>query len=246
MTDISILAGLLVALVFVMGLALWVRKRPRRSQRRTHESASTQHPLEIPDHWLFSRRRITNAAEHEMWRQLRQMFPSHQVMVKLPIARFLMTRDPEQARAWARKLSRVYCTCTVCTEEGHVIGCVDMAGPAGLPQGNLQIKQSLLAQCGISYRYVTQGQQIDPDSLRADFLGLERASMQSESGVEKPPLSNSQLVQQARDRLHETLDRSRGDRHSVQEELENPPSDIMISTSFLTPLESRRAGLDVI
>jgi len=181
------------------------------------------HDPAASEQWPFALRRIAGTAEREFWHRLRQMFPEHHVLIKVPIVRFLMPRNPQEVRAWVHVLSGVYCTFTVCTDDGQVIGCVDLIGPAGLPRGNRQIKRTLLTQCNVSYWTVKQGQQIDPHSLRSDFLGLQRSDHESESGALHQPKSH--LVAQVRNRLHQTLERNRTVRGSIYSGLENPPSD---------------------
>lgn len=236
-SQIPLLAWPLAAAMFVGSLVFGTRKRrQRKSQQRAPApaAANSRMGLELPDRWPFTRRRITGTAERELWQWLRQVFPDHHVLIKVPVARFLAPRDPEEARAWLRVLTGVYCTFAICTDDGHVIGCVDLVGPAGLPPGNLQIKQTLLAQCGVGYWSVSHDRPTNAASLRASFLGLERPheSGESQTGTdENPAFSKSLLVRQARHRLHETLDRNRFVRHSVQGELlENPLSDIIPPT----------------
>jgi hypothetical protein len=226
------------------GLILGKRKRPRRTMNK---SGNSRRDSGIPDHWPFARRRIAGTAERELWFWLCEVFPDHHVLVKVPVARFLIPTDLGKAGGWMRVLSGVYCTFTVCTEDGYVIGCVDLVGAAGLPHGNRQIKQTLLSQCGVSYWAVGQGQRLNSESLRADFLGLNRDSLHpSETGVsEQPSFTKSQRIRHVRTRLHETLDRNRFVRDSTHGELENPLSD-MAPASSLTPLQSHRAGLDPI
>jgi len=268
MANVSLVTLPLAAAVLAGGVAFGVRRR-----RRKQESPDTQRDMmqqdessrsesEFPDRWPFRKRPVTNAFERDFWQWLREVFPGHHVLVKLPLARFLVPGDPQEARTWARKLLGVYCTFTVCTGEGNVIGCLDIVGPAGLPRGNRHIKETLLAQCGIGYWPVAQGELPDAASLRADFLGLETGG-DTETGASqpgedsRPQFSRSaQLRQQVRDRLNQVLDRNRssgGERPAVPDGLENPPSgypglsaDTPPSNSFLSPLQSRRAGLDQI
>jgi hypothetical protein len=231
------------ALLFVGGLMFGTRKRRGQEEEPQRKRGNNRRDLGIPARWPFARRRIAGAAERELWHWLCQVFPEHHVIIKVPLARFLVPSDPQEAREWVRILPGVYCTFAVCTEDGYVIGCVDLIGAAGLPHGNRLIKQTLLAQCGIGYRTVGQGQEIVSDALRADFLGPRHASDNPiNSGSENSAFSKSQLIRHARHRLHETLDRNREDRDSVHNGLENPPSD-MAPVSFLTQLQSQRAAL---
>ena len=63
-------------------------------------------------------------------RLLRETFPDHQIVPKLPLTRFTMPRDPEQGREWFEMLSTAYCSFTICSPDGQVIGCVDVTARA--------------------------------------------------------------------------------------------------------------------
>ena len=240
---------------FLVGLVLGLlilRQRKGRNRRRI---------LEIPQVWPFDPRRIANSDERQVWAWLRQTFPDHHVLLKLPIMRFVIPQRQEKAREWLPLLTNVYCTFTVCTTDGRVIGCMDvMARPDSLPLINRQIKETLLEQCGINYWAVLRDRLPTSDILRAEFVGGDLRELDME-----PPASQFVPMDNVRQRLHQTLDRNRAHRqYSAPSPLENQPnglngdpqfaetqpSGLMNSqlqpNSFLTSAQSRRAGLDAV
>jgi hypothetical protein len=145
--------------------------------------------------------------ELHTWHWLRQVFPEHHVMVKLPVTRFCKPRDRSAAEGLFAMLSGVYCTFTLADETGRAIGCVDVMDPHRLSRGNRQLKQNLLAQCHVGYWLLTPDALPEPWAIRAEFLGLGATESNAGESVE---------LQTARDNLVETLDRRRNDRRSSQ------------------------------
>ena len=197
------LTWLIVVLLLLGGAVMYgLHKRRRDSQRRNRES------LQIPETWPFGPRQVVGEAERELWQWLSAALPEHQVLVKLPVTRFVMPFHPDDARVWFQVLSSVYCTFTICAGSGRVLGCLDVVGPAGLPRSNRIIKQTLLAQCGIGYWTVPQGQMPDIETLRADLKAHYPKTPDAE-----PPVSEFQQIRNVRYRLHQTLGRNRVQLH---------------------------------
>lgn len=142
----------------------------------------------IPRKWPLAVRPLVNGRERLVWRWLVSAFLDHHIMVKLPVTRYTLPQAKDESKHWFEMLGGVYCTFTVCTPEGAVIGCVDIPGPQGLSLSNQTLKHTLLSQSNIRYWVV------DPDHLpsvitvRAAFLGeqaviqeaLERAQTEDE------------------------------------------------------------------
>jgi len=234
----SVLTLLVVILMVASGfvMALWWQDHQQR-QRRKSKRVRT-----LPRQWPLNPRRIAGTAEREVWHWLRAVFPDHRVLVKLPVTRYTVPHDPEKAREWFGVLSGVYCTFSICTDDARVIGCVDVIGKHGISRSNRQLKQTLLAQCGIGYWVIMQGSLPNPDALRADFIG--------EAGIDsEPPPTEAQQLEQMRHQLHETLDRSRERRHQANrpgagaEEEGDTVAQWRQEDSFLAPVDSRRAEL---
>jgi hypothetical protein len=114
---------------------------------------------------------MANSEERKVWRWLVRVFFDHHVMIKAPVTRFTLPRAKENSAHWYQLLSGVYCTFTVCGDDGQVVGCVDVPGVKGLSRGNLQLKLTLLSQCGIAYCVVKPDNLPTLEEIRSEFLG---------------------------------------------------------------------------
>lgn len=152
----------LIGTVTGAALLYWYNRVTARKSRR------------IPKEWPLQRRPLVNSVEQRVWIWLGKTMFDQQILVKLPVTRFTAPAHMEDAAYWYKLLNGLYCTFTVCSMDGKVIGCVDVAGHQGLSMSNQTLKHGLLTQCGVHYWIV------DPDNLpplnqvRAAFLG-ERA-----------------------------------------------------------------------
>ena len=167
---------LLIGLALVAGAALgaglyaaWLRRL---------SSAS----LRLPERWPLVTRVVVTNQEHEVLTWLRATFHDHLVMVKLPVLRFTVPVDKEKnggATHWQELLGGVYCTFTVCTSNGNVLGCVDVLGKRGINKTNRSLKESLLSDCQIPYTVVRSKELPRGSAMRAAFLGeLEEEEQQ--------------------------------------------------------------------
>jgi hypothetical protein len=233
-------------LMLIMGLAIgvgshvmWARQQAKARRR-------------VPRHWSVDSRRIVNADEAAVWRFLLKTFPDHEVMVKLPFTRFTMPQGAENKVQLFEHLSKVYCTFTVSTREGKVIGCVDVGGRKQISRSNQLLKLTLLSQCDICYWAVEQNGQLRAEELRAYFLDAEGSSAEQTS--RKPELSSAQV------QLREIVERQRQQRRTSvsahgRDRLEAPSSfggfaDSGVDSgswqtpdSFIAPLETRPGPL---
>ena len=218
-----------------LGLTIHVSQRQRAAQQQARK-------LRLPQQWPLNPRPLVNSAERRVWRWLRTTFPEHQIMVKLPVTRFTMPRQPGEGQEWFSTLSGAYCTFTLCDETGHVVGCVDVVGPHPLSRNNRQLKQTLLAQCGIGYWVVSADSLPEAHRLRAEFLGT--------SGAEAPlaPPSEQAKLDAVRLQLHEALNRNRNHRTQPSASAAGQTDADHVTPwpqadSFLGSLDSRRAPL---
>ncbi|MES2413300.1 MAG: DUF2726 domain-containing protein [Pseudomonadota bacterium] len=154
--------GLLVGAVAGIGLyAWWLQKKSAES-------------LRLPDKWPLASRVLVTNEEYEVLKWLRTAFNDHMVMIKLPVLRFTMPTNPEQnggGKRWQELLGGVYCTFTICTGNGNVVGCVDVPGKRGLSKSNREVKESLLSDCRIPYTVVRSAALPTSTAMRAAFLG---------------------------------------------------------------------------
>ena len=140
--------------------------------------------LRLPDRWpLVARVMVTNQ-EHEVLKWLRATFHEHLVMVKLPVLRFTTPVNKEKNGGgirWQELLGGVYCTFTVCTTNGNVLGCVDVLGKHGMSKANRSLKEALLSDCHIAYTVVRSKALPRGSAMRAAFLG----ELESEDQIEE-------------------------------------------------------------
>ena len=242
----ALLAGLgLLAAVSAITLYLVQRQRGRKRSSQLRR---------LPQQWPLIPRPLANTAEREVWAWLRTVFPDHQVMLKIPVTRFTMPREHGAANDWFEVLSGAYCTYAICCKRGVVVGCIDLVGPRGLSRGNRQLKQTLLAQCGIGYWVVTRDMLPAAEALRADFLGTSPSDTVPPDTV--PPEASRQVqLDEVRNQLHQALDRNRNERHQhAMAGVRDTGADELNAQGYQTPwpqddsflasLDSRRALLD--
>ena len=220
--------------------------------------------MAIPKEWPLSPRLLANSDERRIWDWLSKVFYNHHVMVKIPVTRFTLPRQPKEGQHLYNLLAGVYCTLTVCSSDGRVIGCVDVMGRNGISRSNSRLKRTLLTQCGMNYLVIEPGNLPATATIRTLFLG-EKAGLNYINENER----DEAMIAIARVKLSSALERQRRtrstDRGRVKENSNNSPdsmfaddSDSSSSTgfgastefgnewqknSFLAPLDSRRGEL---
>lgn len=172
---VLLISGLCLLVGLSLGALLyasWLRHKVNVRQR-------------LPDHWPLRGRKIVSGNEQEVWDWLRNCFPDHVVMVKVPILRFTMLQDTYNANIsanamadarveserWLELLSGIYTTFTISTAQGKVVGCVDVSGKPAFTKGSHELKETLLLDCGIAYVVVSPLKLPTVASMRASFLG---------------------------------------------------------------------------
>lgn len=217
------------------GHHVWAQRSAKRRRR-------------IPKHWPLTARPLANTEETRVWHWLARTFYDHHVMVKLPVTRFTLPRDPDQGKAWYTLLGSVYCTFTICRSDGRVIGCVDVPGRGGISRTVRQIKHSLLTQCGLPYWIVRADSLPTVAEIRGEFLGeTPLAQSMREREMEERAMA-------AQNNLRTAIDRQRKNRQSDFTPLSTwPPSTVEPRSdfhsnwggenSFLQPLDSRKGEL---
>ena len=167
--------------------------------------------------WQLSRRLLVNPEECQVWHWLCKTFPQHHVNIKIPVTRFTRPLEPEQGKSLYKLLDGVYCTFTVCSPNGRVLGCADVMGANGLSSNNRQLKQNLLDKCGIVYYVLRPVSLPATATIRNDFLGETAAA---ESAMHNKPRAQryqeleEALLAEARRKLSTTLGRQRYGRES--------------------------------
>lgn len=161
----NLLTWLIIALGVVLGIGLgiflhwgWVRRHAGQRQR-------------APSQWLLNPRGLVTTEEQKVWTWLREVFPEHVVMVKVPVMRFTLPNAQAKGHNWHDLLNNVYCTFTVSAPDGTVVGCVDVPGKRGPTKSQRQMKEDLLAACYIEYTTVRGSALPSAQAMRAAFLG---------------------------------------------------------------------------
>lgn len=231
------------ALFFMAGLGLGVALLALYQRRQVRKLRR------IPRDWPLHARALVNNREKLVWVWLAKVMFDQQILVKLPVTRFTAPKAGTDAAHWYHMLNGVYCTFTVCSMEGEIIGCIDVPGPQGLSMGNQTLKHNLLSHCGLHYLVVDPSNLPHLIQIRTAFLGEHAARG---TGL------NSQLESQFRDvreNLHAIVDRKRSDKNTAIAQLdaampntsEFAESQQLASgweqNSFITPLDSRAGEL---
>lgn len=168
--------------------------------------------LRMPQKWPLRSRPLLTIEEKQVFDWLKGVFPDHFVMCKLPVLRFTVPVKKERkglARRWQELLHGVYCTFTVCTKDGFVIGCVDVHGKRGLSDISRELKERLLEDCAVTYFAVRPNALPNAGVVRSAFLGeplLKSASEQVTRGGDS--IFNHELVtfaDQKRQAAHKEL-----------------------------------------
>ena len=180
---------------------------------------------------------MANSEERRVWRWLIRVFFDHHVMIKVPVTRFTLPRAKENSAHWYQLLSGVYCTFTVCGADGQVVGCVDVPGVNGISRGNMQLKLTLLSQCGIAYCVVKPDSLPTLEEIRADFLG-SNAAVPNRREMEDAAMAT------ARQRLRAAVDRQRHKRLGADSlaPASGPSSEFGPDSSLLTAALPRLPG----
>lgn len=161
----------------------------------------------IPKHWPLHARVLVNSEELRIWRWLTNTFDDHYVMIKMPVTRFTRPNASENGLYWYDLLKNTNCTFSVCADDGHVVGCIDVPKSFGLSQKARTLKENLLAQCGISYIVLNPDRLPSPTAIRNEFLG--------EAAVKTRHMKREEAaVAAARVNLQKTLVQQRGMRKS--------------------------------
>jgi hypothetical protein len=223
---IELFIGIGLGVVMGAGVMLWRAKLATKKRKR------------IPREWPLKLRPLVNSQERWVWIWLAKVMFDQQIMVKLPVTRFTAPSDKEDAAHWYQLLNGVYCTFTVCTTDGRVLGCVDVQGPTARASSNQNLKHALLSQCGIRYWVVDPSDLPELTRIRSAFLGE-----QAMRGTERDYLETR--FKDVRENLQAAVTRQRqGKGGTAPEFQESRLASGWEQNSFLSPLDSRMNDLE--
>ncbi len=159
--SLTILAvSLLVVSVAYWSYRSWVADRKKQENR-------------LPLHWNLRQRPLFSDVDRAVWLWLKQVFPEYEILVKVPVVRFL-SGSSDDLKAMIQ-IKDVYCSFTVCSPKGWVMGCIDVPGPQGLKASRRDLKTKLFEGCGLPYAVFGAQDLPTHEDLRTLFLN-ERAS----------------------------------------------------------------------
>jgi len=126
-------------LTVLIGLLIW-SARARQSRRKR-----------LPAEWALTSRSVFSIEERRFYRHLCAALPEHIVLAKLPLVRFCQPTDANQVRYWYDMLGVIHVSFAICSGSGRVLAAVDVEGERGSSRRTLQVKESVLAACGVRY-----------------------------------------------------------------------------------------------
>lgn len=136
-----------VALLLVVLLVLVGRRRHKRASK-----------LVLPADWPLTARAVFSADERQLHRQLRAALPQHVVLAKLPLVRFCQPPRQGDVRYWFQLLGSIHVTFAICNEAGEVLAVVDLESRRGGSRRAQDIKDNVLAACGLRYLRCAPGE----------------------------------------------------------------------------------------
>lgn len=183
---------LLVALAFV-----WWRSREK--------------PL--PAQWPLAPRPLFSGQEEPVYQFLRNAFPEHLVLAKVPLARFMRLKKGEDPNVWFPLINPLHVSFIVCTQRGYVIAALDLPTETSASASASTLKQRALQVCGIKYMSLTGSALPTAHMLRTMLLGAPP------SGNDKPEAdfyrqSSFGDIDAARAKLDETIKNKRSGRET--------------------------------
>ncbi|WKB54953.1 DUF2726 domain-containing protein [Eleftheria terrae] len=133
-----LIAALAGAALVMLGLAAGMLSTRRRRR-----------PL--PKEWHLMLRPVFTADERRMHRQLRDAFPQHVVLAKLPLTRFTQPTQPSRVSYWHDLIGSLHFTFAICTPNGRVVAAIDIEGRQAASRRATAIKTGVLEACRVRY-----------------------------------------------------------------------------------------------
>jgi hypothetical protein len=145
---------------------------------------------------------------------LQQIFPEHKILLKIPLLRFLSGGSVDFQSLL--QIKGIYCTFTVCSPQGRVIGCVDVAGAKAIQVSRRDFKKKLFEKFGLAYTVLAVDELPSPEALRAVFLN---EAMPLIPILDASDMSHSSLAFEF-STVHAELDPVANVRHNLHSKLE--------------------------
>lgn len=135
-------------------------------------------PKRIPHTWPLNKRAVLNAQERHVYALMKQAFPGHEILVKLPLTRFTQLRDTKEAVFWYELLSPLTVTFTLCDANTQVFAVIDMLNEGRAISSATRLKQRALEAAQIRYAQLDTGRMPNARQLR-DLILSEKEQRDS-------------------------------------------------------------------
>ncbi len=155
---------------------------------RTWQAGKARKKRKLPEQWHLQARLLLSSTELEVWHWLQRAFFEYDVLVKIPLIRFMAPRSAVEGKRSHELIKDLYCSFTICAVDGTVIGCVDVPGPNGLKSSIRALKQTLFAECGLAYAVVRAGNLPSLEAMRSAFLAEVDLSDDEPAPVQAAPV----------------------------------------------------------
>ncbi len=150
-----LLAAVMGIFVGVVGYRGWLQIGARKAQT-------------LPEHTDPKLKPLFNELDQAAWLWLHQVFPEHKILLKIPLLRFLSGGSVDVQSLV--QIKGLYCTFTVCSTQGRVLGCIDVAGVKAIPKSQRDLKKRLFETFGLAYTVLAVDELPSPEAMRAVFL----------------------------------------------------------------------------
>lgn len=138
-----------------LGYRSWMEYRIRHVKKLTELIAPKLKPL-------------FNELDQAAWCWLEQVFPEHKILLKIPVLRFLSGGSVDLQSLV--QLKGLYCTFTVCSPHGRVVGCMDIVDAKTIQGSRRDLKKKLFQSFGLAYTVLEVDSLPSMQALRAAFL----------------------------------------------------------------------------
>lgn len=163
---------------------------------RAWQASKARKKRKLPEQWHLQARLLLSSTELEVWHWLQRAFFEYDVLVKVPLIRFMAPRSAVEGKRSHELIKALYCSFTICAVDGTVVGCVDVPGPNGLKTSARALKQTLFAECGLAYAVVRAGNLPSLEDMRSAFLGEVDLHEEEPAVVQAAPVPIQVAVQE--------------------------------------------------
>jgi Protein of unknown function (DUF2726) len=111
----------------------------------------SKRPKKVPEVWPIARRAVLNTKERQLYGLMRQAFPQYEVLVKLPLTRFMQLREESEIRFWYELLSPLNVTFTLCDHSMQPFAALDLLSDSRAASSAIRLKKRAMAAAQVRY-----------------------------------------------------------------------------------------------